>query len=171
MLRLKIILFSATVFLIAESCGNSDTSDSQTSTATTSDVSSLIVPDTAPSTSTATTTTITDTWVLDSINGKAPDSNFFAHGSPYFDFDTEKNTISGFTGCNGINGNIKVMGEKITFDSLTVSSQTCTGKGKDFEKKLLAGFRSGKTTYTIKDEKLYLNAGAGYNLILRKIRR
>ncbi|HEV8272734.1 MAG TPA: hypothetical protein VGQ04_15590, partial [Chitinophagaceae bacterium] len=48
----------------------------------------LIVPTDAAQT-TATTPTIYDIWVLDSINNKAPDSNFFSHGTPYFDFNEE----------------------------------------------------------------------------------
>ena len=114
-------------------------------------------------------TNLQDIWVLDSINKKAPDSNYFAHGTPYFDFNLEKSTISGHTGCNGLNGKLKVNGDKLTFDSLVVAKGICSDKG--FEKKLLSGFRSGNTTYQILNDKLYLNVGAGSEFIFRKIRR
>lgn len=115
------------------------------------------------------TPTIYDIWVLDSINKTVPDSNFFTYGTPYFDFNLEKKTISGHTGCNGINGKLKVVGEKLIFDSLVVTNQAC--KNKDFEKKLVNGFRNGKTTYRIVNGNLHLNVGSGTNLIFRKIRR
>jgi heat shock protein HslJ len=128
----------------------------------------LIVPTDAAQT-TATTPTIYDIWVLDSINNKAPDSNFFSHGTPYFDFNEEKKTVSGHTGCNGVTGKLKVQGEKLIFDNLVVTNQTC--KNKDFEKKLVNGFKSGRTTYKLLNGNLYLNVGAGTNLTFRKIRR
>jgi heat shock protein HslJ len=129
-------------------------------------ISTLLVPtDPAP----PITQTIYDLWVLDSINNKVPDSNFFSYGSPYFDFNEEKKTVSGHTGCNGINGKLKVQGEKLTFDSLVVTNQPC--KNKDFEKKLVNGFKSGRTTYKLLNGNLHLNVGTGTNLIFRKIRR
>ena len=131
-------------------------------------ISSLMVPS-DPVQTTPTTQTIYDIWVLDSIDNKVPDSNFFSHGSPYFDFNEEKKTFSGHTGCNGINGKLKVQGEKLTFDSLVITKQSC--KNKDFEKKLVNGFKSGRTTYKIANGNLHLNVGAGTNLIFRKIRR
>jgi len=131
-------------------------------------ISTLLVP-TDPVPTTETIPTIYDIWVLDSINNKVPDSNFFSHGTPYFDFNLDKKTMSGHTGCNGINGKLKVQGEKLTFDSLAVTNQTC--KNKDFEKKLVNGFKSGRTTYKILNGNLHLNVGSGTNLILRKIRR
>jgi heat shock protein HslJ len=149
------------------SCGGSEESSSPTTNAI-----PLIVPDnTTPApAATDTTTTIYNTWVIDSINGKIPDSGYFVHGSPYIDFSTEKK-ISGFIGCNGINGKFNVNGQRLTFDSLSVSSQECRGKGKEFERKLLAGFKSGKTTYKIQNGNLFLNAGTGAHFIFRKIRR
>ena len=115
------------------------------------------------------TPTVYDIWVLDSINNKTPDSNFFSHGSPYLDFNLEKKTVTGHTGCNGITGKLDVQGEKLVFDSLVFTSQTC--KNKDFEKKFVNGFKSGRTTYKLLNGNLHLNIGSGINLIFRKIRR
>ena len=133
----------------------------------TSSLESLITPEGTPQASSG---SIQDIWVLDSINKKAPDSNFFAHGTPYFDFNLEKNTISGHTGCNGLNGKVQATGEKLIFDSLVLASkEVCKDKG--FEKKLLSGFKSGKTSYKILNDKLYLNVGTGSEFIFRRIRR
>ena len=170
MLNLKTFLMASIIFcLAATSCSNSDdNANPQTSTVTSTDTAPLAAPESGAAIS---TTTIYDMWVLDSINGKAPDSGYFTMGSPYFEIKAENNTISGFTGCNGISGKIKVADQRVTFDSLQVSSQNCAGKGKDFERKLLTGFRSGKTIYSIQNEKLHLDVGGGSNFIFRKIRR
>ena len=164
----KTLSFLIVCFCIA-ACNQSEDKETQaTETATaTSSLESLITPDIGTQTSSG---SIQDIWVLDSINKKAPDSNYFAHGTPYFDFNVDKNTISGHTGCNGLNGKLKVNGEKLTFDSLVLSSnEVCKDKG--FEKKLLSGFKSGNTIYKILNDKLYLNVGAGSEFIFRRIRR
>ena len=144
------------------SCKSGDDTNSSDNTPIATDITPI-----TPASST--TTTIQDIWVLDSINKKAPDSNYFDHGTPYFDFNLEKNTVNGHTGCNGVTGKVKVEGENLIFDSLVVTSQTC--KNKSFENKLLKGFRSGKTTYQIQNEKLYLKVDPSNEYIFRKIRR
>ena len=114
------------------------------------------------------TTSIQDIWVLDSINNKAPDSNYFSHGTPYFDFNLDKKTFSGHTGCNGINGKLSEESGKLVFDSLQFSKEVCKDKG--FEKKLLKAFNSG-VTYKILTDKLYMNIEPGTVYVFRKIRR
>jgi heat shock protein HslJ len=161
---LKLSTFVVVCFFVI-ACNQSDENASGSNQ---NAISTLMVP-ADPGQTTPITQTIYDLWVLDSINNKVPDSNFFSYGSPYFDFNEEKKTVSGHTGCNGINGKLKVQGEKLTFDSLVVTNQAC--KNKDFEKKLVNGFKSGRTTYKILNGNLHLNVGAGTNLIFRKIRR
>ena len=162
-LKLSALVF-VSCFVIA--CGQGDNEGSSDQNAINSNTT--LAPTDAAQT-TAATPTIYDIWVLDSINKKVPDSNFFSHGTPYFDFNEEKKTVNGHTGCNGLTGKLNVQGEKLIFDSLVVTAQTC--KNKDFEKKLVNGFKSGKTTYKIVNGNLHLNVGAGTNLIFRKIRR
>ena len=164
----KIALFVIVISFCCIACDQSGDNENNTANAPNTNAAEtpLIVPDpaTAP-------TTVYNIWVLDSINGKTPDSNYFAHGTPYFDFNLEKNSVSGHTGCNGLTGKLKVQDQRLIFDSLVITSQVCPGKGKEFEKKLLAGFRSGKTTYKIHNEMLYVNVGGGSNFSFRKIRR
>ena len=162
-LKLSAFVF-VSCFVIA--CGQGDNEGSSDQNAINSNTT--LAPTDAAQTNAA-TPTIYDIWVLDSINKKVPDSNFFSHGTPYFDFNEEKKTVNGHTGCNGLTGKLNVQGEKLIFDSLVVTAQTC--KNKDFEKKLVNGFKSGKTTYKIVNGNLHLNVGAGTNLIFRKIRR
>ena len=153
-------------FLIACQSGDKEKQAAENPNSTSS-LESLITTDIAPQ---AFSGTLQDIWVLDSINNIKQDSNYFAHGTPYFDFNLEKNTVSGHTGCNGLNGKLKVNGEKLVFDSLVLASkEVCKDKG--FEKKLLSGFRSGNTTYKLLNDQLHLNVGAGSNFIFRRIRR
>jgi len=153
---LSIVL--ACVFVIA--CNQSEDKDA---TATSTTESSL---STSPSPTTS--TTIQDIWVLDSLNNKAPDSNYFSHGTPYFDFNLDKKTFSGHTGCNGVNGKLSEVKGKLVFDSLQFTKEVCKDKG--FEKKLLKAFKSG-VTYNILNDKLYMNIDPGTVYIFRKIRR
>jgi len=153
---LSIVL--ACVFVIA--CNQSEDKDA---TATSTTESSL---STSPSPTTS--TTIQDIWVLDSLNNKAPDSNYFSHGTPYFDFNLDKKTFSGHTGCNGINGKLSEVNGKLVFDSLQFSTEVCKDKG--FEKKLLKAFKSG-VTYTILNDRLHMNIDPTTVYIFRKIRR
>lgn len=167
-LRLSTFI-SVCFFVIAcNQSGENEAGSNQNAISTNTATNPLVVP-TDPAQTTSTAQTIYDIWVLDSINNKVPDSNFFSYGTPYFDFNLDKKTISGHTGCNGLNGKLKVQGEKLIFDSLIVTNQTC--KNKDFEKKLVNGFKSGRTTYKILNGNLNLNVGSGTTLIFRRIRR
>ena len=148
----------------AIACNQSEDKDipgTATSTSTT-ESSILISPNPTPSTN------IQDIWVLDSINNKAPDSNYFSHGTPYFDFNPDKKTFSGHTGCNGINGKLSEVDGKLVFDSLQFSKEVCKDKG--FEKKLLKAFKKG-VTYNILNDHLYMNIETGTVYVFRRIRR
>src|SRR6188508_1019572 len=114
----------ACVFAMA--CNQSE--DKDLGTATNSSTTESSIPTSSPSTS------IQDIWVLDSINNKVPESNYFSHGTPYFDFNLDKKTSSGHTGCNGINGKLNEVNGKLIFDSLQFSKEVCKDKG--FEKTL-----------------------------------
>src|SRR4030095_15166213 len=139
MFPIKRILSIMLVCIYTVACNQSENKDEQaipnTTNTNTAESSLTVSPPATPSTN------LQDIWVLDSINNMAPDSNYFAHGTPVFDLNPEKKTVSGHTGCNGLNGTLKVESEKLFFDHLQVSKQVCKDKG--FEKKLLKAFKSG----------------------------
>ena len=169
-MHFKEIVFGMLIGISAVACNQSGEEEQQAAqnpTSSNTAESPLIVPATNPTPTTP--GSLQDIWVLDSINNKAPDSNQFAHGTPYFDLNLDKRTVTGHTGCNGLNGKLMVDSEKIRFDSLVVAKGVCSDKG--FEKKLLSGLRSGNTTYKIMNDKLHLNVGAGSEFIFRRIRR
>ena len=168
-MHFKKIVIGIVIWVSVAACnqsGDEEKQAGQNPTSTNASETPLIVPNNPTQT---TPGSLQDIWVLDSINNKAPDSNQFTRGTPYFDLNLDKKTITGHTGCNGLNGKVKVEGEKIRFDSLVVAKEVCSDKG--FEKKLLSGFRSGNTTYKILNDKLHLNVGAGSEFIFRRIRR
>ena len=163
MLFTKKNLLAIIISLSVVAC-NQAGEENQTSTNT------ALTPLNDPNTATQTSpTTLQDIWVLDSMNNKGLDSSVFTRGTPYFDINLDKKTVTGHTGCNSLTGRLNVEGEKISFDSLVVLKEVCKDKG--FEKKLIAGFNSGKTTYKIVNDKLHLDLGSGTLLIFRKIRR
>jgi len=160
MFSIKRSLFVMLACVCAIACNQSE--DNETPVTVTSTSTTEISPNPTS------TTSIQDIWVLDSINNKAPDSNYFSHGTPYFDFNLDKKTFSGHTGCNGINGKLSEESGKLVFDSLQFSKEVCKDKG--FEKKLLKAFKSG-VTYKILTDKLYMNIEPGTVYVFRKIRR
>jgi len=146
--------------LFAMACNQSE--DKDLGTATNSSTTESSIPTSSPSTS------IQDIWVLDSINNKVPESNYFSHGTPYFDFNLDKKTFSGHTGCNGINGKLNEVNGKLIFDSLQFSKEVCKDKG--FEKTLLKAFKSG-VKYNIVNDRLYMNIEPKTVYVFRRIRR
>jgi len=148
----------------AIACNQTEDKGNQESTTSTSTTESSLSISPSPTPS----TNIQDIWVLDSINNIAPDSNYFSHGTPYFDFNLDKKSFSGHTGCNGINGKFSEVNGNLVFDSLQFSKEVCKDKG--FEKKLLKAFKSS-LTYNILNDRLYMNIDRGTVYIFRRIRR
>src|SRR5688572_13788634 len=161
-IKRSLFVMLACVFVIA--CNQSEDKDTLDTTTSTSTAEGSISISPTPTSSTS----IQDIWVLDSINNKVPDSNYFSHGTPYFDFNLDKKTFSGHTGCNGINGKLSEVSGKLVFDSLQFSKEVCKDKG--FEKKLLKAFNKA-VTYNILNDKLYMNIEPGTVYIFRRIRR
>ena len=164
MLSIKRYLFITLACVFAIACNQSEDKDNPgTATSTNTTENSIsISPNPTPSTN------LQDIWVLDSINNITPDSNYFSHGTPYFDFNLEKKTFSGHTGCNGVKGKLNEKNGKLIFDSLQFSKEVCKDKG--FEKKLLKAFKKG-VTYNILNDHLYMNIETGTVYVFRRIRR
>jgi len=164
MISIQRSLFVMLACVCAIACNQSEDKNTPETATSTSTTESSIPISPNPTTS----TNLQDIWVLDSINNIAPDSNYFSHGTPYFDFHLDKKTFSGHTGCNGINGKLNDKNGKLVFDSVQSSKEVCKDKG--FEKKLLKAFNRG-VTYNILNDKLYMNIDAGTIYIFRRIRR
>ena len=139
-LKLSTFLFLCFFVMACNQSEENEAGSDQNAISTNTSIAPLIVPD--PTQTTPTTPTIHDIWVLDSINNKVPDSNFFSYGTPYFDFNLDKKTISGHTGCNGINGKLKVQGEKLIL--IVLLSQTSFVKTRTLKKNLSMDLKAGE---------------------------
>jgi hypothetical protein len=94
-LKFSTFVFVCFFVIACNESGENGAGSNQNAISTNTSTAPLIVPD--PAQTIPVTQTIFDMWVLESINNKAPDSNFFSYGSPYFDFNLDKKTISGHT--------------------------------------------------------------------------
>jgi heat shock protein HslJ len=107
-----------------------------------------------------------DIWVLDSVDGQKADVAFFPTGLPRLEFNLTEGTITGYSGCNDINGPVFIMGKKMIFGDLLSTNNTCPDLS---ERSYLEGL-SGKTvnyfTYTLK---LYLQFADGKILVFKKV--
>ncbi len=108
-------------------------------------------------------------WVLESVDGKLLNPNDFPNGMPYFELNLAKNKVSGYAGCNGMNGSIKVQGKNIIFGKLITTKSTCSVQ--DFENSYLDGLSGHKVPYTIEGTKLYLTVEPKRIFIYRKIQQ
>jgi len=81
-------------------------------------------------------------------------------------FNLDENRVSGFTGCNNFNGNIKVKGNKITLDKVVSTRKFCqdiSPKETLFLKNL-----NQAHSFLLKGEKLQLKSTEGKILIEAK---
>jgi heat shock protein HslJ len=70
------------------------------------------------------TATLSGTWVLQPV---LP-SDTSTDKIPYIHFDLEKSEFSGFTGCNRMNGRLRLEGDRLTFDpNLSLTKMVCQG--------------------------------------------
>lgn len=128
--------------------------------------------------STATTTTtlstgsmgVNDIWVLAGVNSKEKYNVNLVNNTPMLDLDTAKSSFTGHTGCNSLKGKMKILGNKLVFSNVALTSdQPCIDQG--FEKKLLSSFKSGPLAYKIANDTMALNGGGGTEFFFRRIRR
>jgi heat shock protein HslJ len=127
-----------------------------------------------PSTSTNAMTSgskgVNDIWVLAGVNSKEKYEVNLVNNTPMLTVDSIKSNITGHTGCNSIEGKIKIQGDKLVFNNVKLTSnQPCSDKG--FEKKLLSSLKSGPLSYKIANDTMSLNVGGGAEFLFRRIRR
>jgi heat shock protein HslJ len=109
-------------------------------------------------------------WVLESINDKPIFADEFTSGAPYLNLDTEKNSVSGFAGCNGIAGSMKAEGSKIVFDKITSAGTNTDCSNIGFEKKYLNNLSGRTVTFEIQPGRLILKVHDASLYQYRKIR-
>ena len=68
---------------------------------------------------------INDIWTLETIGNKNPDVP--VRELPWMEFNLEKNKVYGYNGCNKINADIKVEGNRIKFSPFSKTKMACPG--------------------------------------------
>lgn len=109
---------------------------------------------------------IHDVWALHELNGEEINPKKFPREFPHFEFDLAQQKMSGFAGCNQVNGNIRFDYNKIIIEPLISTRMYCS-ETSDIENEILKILRNNPV-YKIKDSDLYLEIPGG-SIILRKV--
>ena len=123
---------------------------------------SVMNPDT-----TTVTVSLENFWVLESVNNELLNPDAFTAGLPYMQINLAERKVSGYAGCNGMNGSVTRQGNNILFGKITTSKNSCNNI--DFENRYLKDLSGQKIAYTIQNGKLFLKASPGTEYIYRKI--
>ena len=166
------VIFISVCFI---SCKGNDEENSTDATAPNT-LESLLNPNANSATPSSSTTqatagskSVNDIWVLAGVNSKEKYDVNLVNNTPMMTLDSAKNSVTGHTGCNSIEGKLKVQANKLQFNDVKLTSQQpCNDKG--FEKKLLSSFKSGPLAYKIVNDTMSLNAGST-EFLFRRIRR
>ena len=137
---------------------------------------SLLNPNANPATTTIATPatvssmSVSDIWVLAGVNSKEKYEVNLVNNIPMMTIDSSKNSLSGHTGCNSLEGKVKVQETQFQFSEVKLTSdQPCTNIA--FEKKFISTLKSGALTYKLVNDTLSLNAGGATEFLFRRIRR
>lgn len=107
---------------------------------------------------------LNDSWVLKTLN-KIDAVNSFNGDLPKIEFNDADKKISGFGGCNQINGSYQTVGNQISIGPLISTRKACKGA----DEILLLEVLQQITTYKIIDRNLYLFAGTAEKARFEKV--
>jgi len=107
-----------------------------------------------------------DIWALVEVNGKKLSPDLFPHEFPHFEFDLAQQKMSGFAGCNQVNGSLHFGFRNMIIEPLISTRMYCS-ETSQIENEILNILRN-KPTYHIKDLKLYIETPEG-SIILKKV--
>jgi heat shock protein HslJ len=105
-----------------------------------------------------------DIWALESINGESFVMDDQTRNYPMIEIYVKEERVHGNTGCNTINGTIKIDGNKIKFSQMIATKMACPG---DLEYRLLSAFEV-IDNYKMKNLRLFLYEGEKEKLVFRK---
>jgi len=108
---------------------------------------------------------IHDIWVVESINGTAYSRAEDQSLHPTLEIYLSEERFSGNTGCNNLNGSVKVEGEKISFSDIVTTKMFCVDVD---ETSFLTALRKA-TKYKIEKMRLYLFDDYKEVFVFRKI--
>lgn len=106
-----------------------------------------------------------DIWALESIIGEKVVIDEKVKNLPVLEIYVEDERVHGNTGCNTLNGNIKIDGNRITFFEIITTEMACPG---DLEIRFLSALKR-VNNYKIEKLRLFLYQDDEELLTLRKI--
>jgi heat shock protein HslJ len=102
--------------------------------------------------------TVNGKWFLQTLNGRKVTDADFTKGLATIDLDPTANRVSGFGGCNSINGTLTIYdGKKIKMEKIISTKMFCEGVP---ENEYLTALRSS-TNFSVVDNKLQLKDNTG----------
>lgn len=106
-----------------------------------------------------------DIWVLDKLNGEVMTAEKFPKELPHFEFDLKNQKMSGFAGCNQVNGTLKFDYNRIIIDPLLSTRMYCEDISK-IEDEILKILRN-HPVYHFENLRLFIETTDG-SLVLKK---
>ncbi|PWH86925.1 META domain-containing protein [Brumimicrobium oceani] len=107
-----------------------------------------------------------DIWAIHEINGRAIDAKQFPKELPHFEFNLVTKQMSGFAGCNQVNGNLNFEYNKMIIEPLSSTKMYC-GETSTIENEILNILRS-KPIYSYNKLILTLESTEG-SITLKKV--
>jgi heat shock protein HslJ len=102
--------------------------------------------------------TVNGKWFLQTLNGRKVSDADFTKGLATIDLDPTANRVSGFGGCNSINGTLTIFdGKKIKMEKIISTKMFCEGVP---ENEYLTALRNA-TNFSVVDNKLQLKDNTG----------
>jgi heat shock protein HslJ len=108
---------------------------------------------------------INDIWALESIGGVVYSRGEDQTQHPIIEIHLKDERLFGNTGCNDMNGTVKVVGSKITFSEITTTKMFCPGVD---EINFLSSLKKANN-YKIEKMRLYLFDDDKELLVFKKI--
>ena len=103
-------------------------------------------------------------WILKQLNHKKI-SEDGSYATPYLEFDTTENRVSGNTSCNGISGSVITEGSLIKFPHMATTLMMCVNE--NVEQEFLEVIEQ-VTRYEIEGNELRLYAGQQLKMLFKK---
>lgn len=107
-----------------------------------------------------------DSWVLEFIDDEKQDASRFMKGLPRIELNLSKKKMYGSTGCNNVNADIEIKGDRILFSRFASTRMACpTDKAEKIFTDLISNHL---VDYTIKEGRLVLYLINDSKLIFKK---
>jgi heat shock protein HslJ len=110
---------------------------------------------------------INDIWVLQTLNGQDVKKEKAGKQMPYLEFHLNNNMVLGNTGCNELNGEAVVSGNKIKFGSISATKMNCNDA--TYEIDFREALSPGTVEYSIENLKLTITKNGKVIMTFKKV--